>query len=312
MEIINKEKKLISAIIYLHNNEDTIVGFLKKIITILSSSFEKHEIIIVNDCSLDNSLQLMKEDVILKGQNISVISMSVYQGLEISMCAGIDLSMGDFVYEFDDLNIDYDLNLILQSYNQVIKGFDIVSVSPRQSNSFFSRVFYKVFNKFSKSKYKVRSERFRILSRRAINRAYSISKSIPYRKALYVNSGLKMDTIEYNTTSKIVRYSSKETSLFRNKMAINSFIIYTNLAFKISIGITLILFLFTMLTSIYTFFVFFSAKKPIEGWTTLMLLISGSFSGIFFILAIIIKYLSLLIEIVYSKKTYLVESVDKI
>jgi polyisoprenyl-phosphate glycosyltransferase len=309
---INKEKKLISAVIYLHNSQDEILEFLKKIINLISNSFDKFEIIIVNDCSLDNSIDLIKKNEELKSQNISVINMSVYQGLEISMCSGIDLSIGDFVYEFDDLNIDYNENLIFESFIKITKGYDIVSVSPNKSNSIFSNIYYKIFNNFSKSKYKIRSERFRILSRRAINRAYSINKTIPFRKALYANSGLKMDVITYRPSQKLIRKLTKETSLFRNKMAINSFIIYTNLAFKISLLITIILFCFTMLSSFYTFYIFFSEKKPIEGWTTIMLLISGSFSGIFFVLAIIIKYLSLLIEMIYTQKTYLVESIEKI
>ena len=40
--------------------------------------------------------------------------------------------------------------------------------------------------------------------------------------------------------------------------------------------------------------------------------LSHIFSGLFFILAIIIKYLSLIVELIYSKKTYLVESVERI
>ncbi len=310
MEINNKEQKLISVVIYLHNNEDKIVGFVKNVIEKVDEIFEKFEVIIVNDCSYDRSVGNLKNDKTLSQYTISILNMSIHQGLEISMSAGIDISMGDFVYEFDDLNVDYDFSLIRASYNKIISGFDIVSVSPKAANTFFSRLFYKVFNRYSKSRHKLRSDRFRILSRRAINRAYSISKSVPYRKALYANSGLNLEVIEYIPSGKMV--NEKVKGVFRNRMAINALIIYTNLAFNISIGITLALFLFTVLTVFYVCFIYFSGDKPIEGWTTTMLLMSGSFSGIFFILAIIIKYLSLIIELVYSKKTYLVESVERL
>jgi polyisoprenyl-phosphate glycosyltransferase len=310
MEINNKEQKLISVVIYLHNNEDKIVGFVKNVIEKVDEIFEKFEVIIVNDCSYDRSVGNLKNDKTLSQYTISILNMSIHQGLEISMSAGIDISMGDFVYEFDDLNVDYDFSLIRASYNKIISGFDIVSVSPKTANTFFSRLFYKVFNRYSKSRHKLRSDRFRILSRRAINRAYSISKSVPYRKALYANSGLNLEVIEYIPSGKMV--NEKVKGVFRNRMAINALIIYTNLAFNISIGITLALFLFTVLTVFYVCFIYFSGDKPIEGWTTTMLLMSGSFSGIFFILAIIIKYLSLIIELVYSKKTYLVESVERL
>lgn len=312
MENLTKEKKLISAVVYLHNDQDRIVDFLKKIVQILKINFESFEIIIVNDCSYDDSIEQIKGDDTLNKQNIIIVNMSIRQGLEVSMTAGIDLSMGDFVYEFDDLTLDYDYEFILKAYNHIVSGYDIVSVAPSSDNSFFSRAFYRIFNNFSKSRYKLRSERFRILSRRAINRAYSISKAIPYRKALYANSGLKMDAITYIKSKEQSTVKRKEKSIFRNRMALNSLIIYTNLAFKISIGITLLLFCFTMFSGIYAFIIYFGNEKPIEGWTTTMLLISSSFSGLFFILAIIIKYLSLIVELIYSKKTYLVESVERI
>ncbi len=306
-----KEKKLVSGVVYLHNDEDRILPFLLSIVKILNANFESFEIIIVNDCSLDNSISKIKSNDELKDFNISIVNMSVRQGVETSMISGIDLSMGDFVYEFDDLTLDYDPSFIMNAYYKIIKGFDIVSVAPKNDNAFTSRLFYSLFNKFSKSKYKLRSERFRILSRRAINRAYSISKSIPYRKALYANSGLKMDVIEYVVNSK---YHSNTNSgdVFRNNMALNSLIIYTNLAFRISIAITLVLFCFTLFAGIYAMTVYFSNQKPIEGWTTTMLVISGSFSGLFFIAAMIIKYLSLIVELIYNKKTYLIESVEKL
>lgn len=306
-----KEKKLVSAVVYLHNDEDRIQLFLLNIVKIFQTNFDSFEIVIVNDCSLDNSISKIKDNEELKNFNISIVNMSFRQGIEASMISGIDLSMGDFVYEFDDLTIDYDQSLIMNSYFKIIKGFDIVSVAPKKDNALTSRFFYTLFNKFSKSKYKLRSERFRILSRRAINRAYSISKSIPYRKALYANSGLTMDVIEYDANSK--KYSNTNAaSVFRNNMALNSLIIYTNLAFKISIVITLILFCFTLFAGVYAAVIYFSHQKPIEGWTTTMLVISGSFSGLFFIAAIIIKYLSLIVELIYNKKTYLVESVEKV
>ena len=303
----NKEKKVVSAVIYLHNNENVIVPFVKTIVSTLEGIFEKAEIIIVNDASADKSVELVKNDASLKGHSISIIQMSFHQGIEVSMTAGVDLSLGDFIFEFDDLLIDYDISLIEKSYRKLIEGNDIVTVSPINSNSLVSTIFYKVYNYFSVSGYKIQSDRFRILSRRSINRAYSISKSIPYRKALYANSGLKISSITYLPNKN----REKKSSFFQNKMAINTLIIYTNLAFRISIAITLLLFLFTLGTVFYTIMIYFSDKKPIEGWTTLMMLISGSFSGLFFLLAIIIKYLSLLVELVYSKKMYLFESIDR-
>ena len=48
------------------------------------------------------------------------------------------------------------------------------------------------------------------------------------------------------------------------------------------------------------------------GFTTTMLVLTGSFFGVFAILTIIIKYLSLLVNLIFKKQRYLVESIEKI
>ena len=305
-----KEKKLISVVVYLYNNENSILDFLSQITQQANLLFEQFEVIIVNDCSTDNSVQKIKSAEFLQSFQGSIIQMSFHQGVELSMNAGLDLSTGDFVYEFDSVLIDFDIRLIEQSYRKMLEGYDIVSVSPDFSEKFSSKIFYATYNFFSKSKYKLRTDRFRILSRRAINRSFSISVNIPYRKAMYINSGLKIHTLEYKKTNNAKRIDEK--SYLRNKTAIDALIIYTNLAFTISVSISLLLLLCTLSIIMYTIFIYFGKDKPIEGWTTIMLLVSGGLSGFFFLSAIIIKYLSLILELVFKKKSYIQENIEKI
>lgn len=305
-----KEKKLISVVVYLYNNEDSILDFLSQITQQADLLFEQFEVIIVNDCSTDNSAQKIKSAEFLQPFQVSIIQMSFHQGVELSMNAGLDLSTGDFVYEFDSVLIDFDICLFEQSYRKMLEGYDIVSVSPDFSEKLSSKIFYATYNFFSKSKYKLRTDRFRILSRRAINRSFSISVNIPYRKAMYINSGLKIHTLEYKKTNNAKRIDEK--SYLRNKTAIDALIIYTNLAFTISVSISMLLLFCTLSIIAYTIFIYFGKDKPIEGWTTIMLLVSGGFSGFFFLSAIIIKYLSLILELVFKKKSYIQENIEKI
>lgn len=305
-----KEKKLISIILYLNNNESTILDFLNQVVNQVDNLFEQFELIIVNDASIDSSINKIKEATFLNDFQVSVINMSFHQGVELSMNAGLDFSTGDFVYEFDSVVCDFDITLIEKSYRRLLEGFDIVTVSPTDNEVFTSNLFYKIYNYFSKSSYKLRTDRFRILSRRAINRSFSISVNIPYRKAMYINSGLKINTIEFKKTSGLKR--NNEKNYLRNKTAIDSLIIYTNIAFVISIVISLLCLISTLLIIVYTFFIYFGKDKPIEGWTTIMLLVSGGFFGFFLLSAIIIKYLSLILELIFKKKSYIQENIEKI
>ena len=112
---MNKEKNFASAIIYVHNAENRIERFLTKIITILEENFEHSEIICVNDDSDDTSLVKIKEaSKIAKITSVSVLNMSYFHGLELSMNAGVDLAIGDFVFEFDNTQPDYEAKEIMR------------------------------------------------------------------------------------------------------------------------------------------------------------------------------------------------------
>ena len=103
--MINKEQNFASAIIYVHNAEKRVGSFLKTIIAVMETNFHHSEIICVNDASTDGSLdEIKKVSSLASCTSLSVINMSYFHGLEMAMNAGINLSIGDFVFEFDSLN----------------------------------------------------------------------------------------------------------------------------------------------------------------------------------------------------------------
>ena len=160
----NKEKNFVSSVVYVHNAENTIKNFLMILVSIMQENFEHSEIICVNDSSDDNSLKIIKE-VSDSAQNtsLSVINMSYFHGLELSMNAGMDLAIGDFVFEFDNTNYDFPKEEIMNVYRRSLKGFDIVSASPNRKEQISSRVFYKIFEKYTDNSPRMRTESFRIL-----------------------------------------------------------------------------------------------------------------------------------------------------
>lgn len=307
----NKEKNFISAVLYTYNEEKRIFDFLDKVNQILDQNFEHFEIICVNDASTDKTIDEIKRyaDTIEKGV-ISILNMSFHQGLELSMNAGIDLSIGDFVYEFDSLDRDYPVGLIKEIYDHSLKGYDIVSAVPNNGQRIYSRLFYAVFNKVSKSQSLLQTETFRILSRRGINRVHSMSKTIPYRKAVYANCGLKTDTIRYERDKKVSKLD-RETKRIYKETAVDALILYTDAAYRVSISFALLMIVATLGIGIYSVAVYF-AGKPVEGWTTTMLFLSISFVGLFVISTILIKYLSIILRMNFNKMKYVIESVQKI
>lgn len=309
--MINKEKNFISAVVYVNNDEKNIKEFLEILNNVLNDNFLKYEIICVNDCSTDNTVNEIKKLANTNNSKITIVNMSFYQGKELAMNAGIDIAIGDFVYEFDTTVIDYDINTVIEIYKKSLEGFDIVNATSNKKRYKTSSLFYKIFNKFSNNQYKIDTDTFRILSRRAINRIHSMNKTIPYRKAIYANCGLKMDTIYYNTIFNQKTKLNKRQKKEREKNAIDSLILFTDVSYKFSIVMSIIMMLVTVVVAIYAIYIFLSSN-PMEGWTTTMLFLSFGFFGIFAILAIVIKYLSIIVNLIFKKTKYIVESIDKI
>lgn len=311
--VSNKEKNFISAVVYVNNNEKEINKFLTEIHNTLDRVFNKFEIIVVNDYSTDNTVEIVRDFASKnKSSVITIINMSFYQGLEVSMNAGINLAIGDFVYEFDNVYKDYENQIILDIYYKSLKGFDIVSATPKNYSRKSSKLFYKIFNKVANMSYELNTESFRILSRRGINRVQSMSKTIPYRKALYSNCGLKLYNIIYDNNKPYKFETNKRINNNRKEVASDSLILFTDLAYKVSIGMTILMMFITIITGIYVAITFFGGARPIEGWTTTMLFLSISFFAVFAIMAVIIKYLSLIVSLIFKKQEYIVESIEKV
>lgn len=307
----NKEKNFVSAVLYVHNQEPYLAEFLRKINTVLSGNFENYEIICVDDQCTDRSVQVIAEFAkSLEKASVSVLHMSYYQGVELSMNAGMDLAIGDFVLEFDKISCDFPDELLMQIYRTSLEGFDIVSAAPERAERWSSRLFYWVYNRAAGRRMLLRTETFRILSRRAVNRVHSMCQSIPYRKAVYANCGLRIKTLTYKPQERKGIMPPEEKEM-RRDMAFNSLILFTNLGYQMSMLLAGIMMLVAVFIGIYTVVIFVGAK-PVEGWTTTMLFLSFAFFGVFAIFAIIIKYLSVLIDLVFTKQQYVIEGIEKL
>ncbi|MDD6069892.1 MAG: glycosyltransferase, partial [Clostridiales bacterium] len=286
------EKNFISAVVYVHENEKDIKNFLTMLYGELVQHYGKFEIIMVDDASTDQSLEAIREVASSFEQSVvSILKMSYYQGLELAMNAGKRLAIGDYVFEFDTTNQDYNPEMIYNVYKEALTGYDIVSASSNQKPRFTSEIFYKVFNAFSKVQYKLTTENFRVLSRRAINRIDASSTTILYRKAVYANCGLKCKNIVYSASKRAEKSFTGQQKQYRQELATESLILHTNIAYKVSSILTFLMMAVALFSLIYTIVVFVTGN-PVAGWTTMMLVLSFGFLGMFAILSIVIRYLT--------------------
>ena len=310
---LEKEKNFVSCILYLHNDGETVYDFLSRICGVMRNHFDKYEIICVNDGCLDNTVSEIRRYRKESGDThaVSLINLSYYQGMESAMSAGRDLAVGDFLFEFDQCTMDFEEDLIMKVYYRALEGFDVVAAAPKKFVPLSSKMFYLVYNLGNRMKTKMRQERFRIVSRRAVNRVNQMNAYIPYRKALYMNCGLKMDTIVYDNASSTREHNWEEMGT-RSSLAMDTIIIFTDLLEKASLLLSAVFLVVLVFMFGYLISSIFSAQKPVEGWLSIMGLMSLGFFMLFVMLTLIFKYLSVILRMMFKRQQYVVESVDKL
>lgn len=298
-----KEKNFVSAVIYLHNDGDRAVTFCRTVAARLAEHFAQYELIVVDDACTDQAVEALRAWGKEQAAPLTILHMSLYHGLENAMNAGLDAAIGDYVYEFDSTRMTYPADLVWEAYTTALQGNDIVSVCPRTTRR-GSELFYAVFNAYSRSPYRLHTDAFRLVTRRAINRVHASSAHLPYRKAAYAACGLKMADLFFEG-------SITEKRAGRFNLAIDSLALYTDAGFKVSMGITLCMLGLALAELLYTLLIFFTGH-PVAGWTTTMFVITVGFAGLFAVLTIVVKYLSLLLDLTFKQQKYLVESIEKL
>ncbi len=314
MENGQKEKKFISLVVYLHNVQAYVKYFLNAVIPICEKHFQEFEIVCVDDGCSDGTIEVLKdylEENKVRAM-VNVIHMSFFHGLESAMNAGRDIAIGDFVFEFDDIFVDYEPEMIIKIYEKLMEGNDIVAARSKGKVRISSRVFYALYNGTSRTKGKIGPETFRVVSRRAINRIKSMGQYIPYRKAVYMNCGLKTATLEYESRDRKARVKNKIVTSERTSLALDSFIYFTNVLERVSMILCGVFLVFSVGMGVYLIIDAFNGQKLVEGWLSTMGFLALGFFGVFALLTIILKYLSVILNLIFKQQRYLIADIEKV
>ena len=312
MESMQREPKFISVVARMHNDRKRIRPFLQTVMEACTAAFAKCELILVDDASTDGSAAEVRAffEEHPADYMVSIVKLGICQGLETAMNAGRDLAIGDFVYEFDDLVVDYEPEMIRKAYESCIGGHDIVEVSSDAPMRWTSRLFYGVYNRSSKTQIPVEQTTFRLLTRRAVNRVKSLGVHIPYRKAVYLNCGLSVERLRY--ASKSGGLTAHSVGEGRAELATDTFIYFTNVMEKMALFVTGLFFLVALGVAVYVVVSIFTDDQMASGWVSLMGFLSIAFMGVFGLLAVLLKYLSVIVNLTFRKERYLIEDIEKI
>lgn len=301
-----KEKQFVSLVLQLETFEPAYGVVIHQIDQKLSEVFENHEVVIVdNTANQDSYTQIVESTKHLKGL-VSVLKLSRHYPIEIAMLAGVDKSIGDFVYQMDSLCLDFELGLFEELFKRCVKGVDILFAAPNAKVATSSKIFYSVFNRVSYLGESLRTERLVLTSRRALNAVVNTKQRFRYQKALFSLSGFSREWIFYEPKKTTV--FAERTLSQKLGLAIDLFISYSAIGFKIGLVLSSIFFSFAVLIAIYAIASLILRQDLIMGWTSLMMFLTISFGGIFLLLGIMSEYLRHILLETQGTPLYIIKS----
>ena len=144
----------VSVIIPIYNVEE----YLKKCLdTVVNQTYKNLEIICVNDCSPDNSLNII-EEYQLKDNRIKLVNRKQNGGLSAARNSGLDIASGDYIYFLDSddyIDLDYIetmLNAAIKNNAEVVLNTNIISHKGDVEFPFSIRTYNNLSNEFIDSK----------------------------------------------------------------------------------------------------------------------------------------------------------------
>ena len=263
---------LLSIVVPCYNEEESVKLFLSEIQSILADY--NFEVIFVNDGSSDNTLDVIK-DLADSNSNVKYISFSRNFGKESAIYAGLSNANGDLVCLID-ADLQHPPSLIPEMIESIRSGEADVVAARRTSRkgesklkSFFSHMFYKVFNRMSRITLVEGATDFRVMKRIVVDAVLDLPEYNRFSKGLFQWVGFETKWIAYENVERVAGESAWS---FRQlvRYSVEGVVAFT------TIPLTIVIFLGTILSVVAFLYMLFIIIKyliysdPVQGFATTM------------------------------------------
>lgn len=291
-----KDKNYASFIITKIDNKENY----QRLENYILNKFEYSEIIILIN---DSNIKDIKEYLSPNSNNVLCLNLGNNIDENNSIRAGLEFSKGDIVFVIKDLSINKLEDYLDNLYESNKKGID---------SSFLTSKYYRLKDKltislisiFSKHKLKNVYDIIFLVTRRVINAiTEDNSKTTPISYVIR-DIGYNYNEFECNIRDKKYYMSKQTRSVY--------LLLFSEASSNLAASLSLLSAIIAIVTGIYALIIYLSNNKPVEGWTTTFLFLSFSFTMIFAIFSIIIRYLSVIQKELYNKPNFRVKSVSKL
>jgi glycosyltransferase involved in cell wall biosynthesis len=269
-----------------YNEAGSLEVFVSQIKENLSRIGGKIHLVVVNDGSLDNTIEVMREVIIkYKSDNffINCIDLSRNFGHQSALMAGLEWAFNqsneDSLFLMMDSDLEHPPSLIPLIVEKMFdKDIDHLQMIRKDSNknlSIFknltSVLYYKIFRYFTKLQLREGSADFRCINYKVLKSFLSLDEVERFNRGLFQWIGFKIDYIDYDVGKRI----SGQTSYTLKKMidlairGITSFSVKPLTSFHLfSILLSLVISIVYVLLEVYRLIILDIKFEP--GWLTII------------------------------------------
>jgi dolichol-phosphate mannosyltransferase len=300
---------LLSVVIPAYNEEESLEACIKEVTLVLKAARIKYELIIVNDGSNDNTIELCLR--LRSLYDFRLLHMPVNSGHMAAITAGLEASTGRYVATMDADLQDPPQDLVgmyntIRNPSNINKGkVDVVQAFriDRSVDSKFKKnsatVYYKLMEKILGVGIIHHAADFRIMTREVVN----VLLSLPERNRIYrlLIPKLGFTLIPY-PIKRAQRYGGKTKYSFRRmlKLSIDSLFAFSYKPLRLLTYLGFLSSGFFLLASIATLFISLF-RTTVPGWPSVVLLILSANSFLFAGLGLLGEYIGRIYEIVQGR-----------
>lgn len=180
-----------SVVIPVYNSENTLVELTDRISATFSNIPGEYEIILIDDCSEDNSWQVL-ERIHQENRNVKIIHLQKNFGQHNAVLCGLNYARGDYIITMDD-DLQNPPEEIPKLINKIQEGYTVVygrygMKQHSRIENFFSRRFQTFVHRILDIPNTVFISSFAIFTSDVVKNMVSIKSSYIFLPALVRNS----------------------------------------------------------------------------------------------------------------------------
>lgn len=264
----------ISVIVPSFNEEKNVPLICERLTSTLYQISDDYEIIFVNDCSKDNTLEVIKQ-LSKKDSHVKYISFSRNFGHQIAVSAGLDLCKGEAV-----VIIDADLQdppeLILEMYEKYKEGYKVVYArrKSREGETWFKKITAKLFYRFLSAMTSIEIPvdvgDFRLIDKVIVKHLRNMPEKSKYIRGQISWIGYKQTFVEYHRDARL--YGKTNYPLKKMlRLAFDGITAFSDKPLKMASAIGILSAIISLLAIIYALFSHFIFDSVVSGWTSLII-----------------------------------------